>query len=50
MTGHLWINMVNDIKADYKLQNVSFDLMKRLSKVTKAAAPAFLQRVADEQC
>lgn len=50
MAGHLWINMVNDIKADYKLQNVTFDLMKQLSKVTKAAAPAFLKRVADKQC
>jgi DNA polymerase-3 subunit epsilon len=49
MTGHLWISMVNDLKADYKLRHVSFDLMQQLSKVSKAAAPSFLKRAADKQ-
>lgn len=49
MTGHLWISMVNDLKADYKLRQVSFDLMQQLSKVSKAAAPSFLKRAADKQ-
>jgi DNA polymerase-3 subunit epsilon len=49
MTAHLWIGMVNDIKAGYKLRNVPFELMRRLSKVSKSAAPAFLKRLADEQ-
>ncbi len=49
MTGHLWIGMVHDLKAGYKLKNVPFDLMRRLSKVSRAAAPSFLQREADKQ-
>ena len=49
MTAHLWIGMVNDIKAGYKLRDVPFDLMRRLSKVSKSAAPSFLKRFADEQ-
>lgn len=49
MTGHLWMSMVNDLKADYKLRQVSFDLMQQLSKVSKAAAPSFLKRAADKQ-
>ncbi len=49
MTGHLWIGMVADLKATYNLRNVPFELMQRLAKVSKAAAPAYLKRVAGEQ-
>lgn len=49
MTGHLWIRMVNDLKAEFKLKQVPFDLMQQLSKVSKAAAPALLKRIAAEQ-
>jgi len=49
MTGHLWIEMVNDLKADYMLRHVPFDLMQQLSKVSKAAAPSFLKRAADKE-
>lgn len=49
MTGHLWISMVNDLKADHKLRQVPFDLMQQLAKVSKAAAPSFLKRAADKQ-
>jgi DNA polymerase-3 subunit epsilon len=49
MTGCLWIRMVNDLKADYMLRQVPFDLMQRLSKVSKSAAPSFLKRAADNQ-
>lgn len=49
MTGHLWIRMVNDLKADYKLRQVPFELMCRLSKVSKAAAPSFLISAAGRQ-
>jgi DNA polymerase-3 subunit epsilon len=47
MTGHLWINMINDLKAHYKFRSVPFDLMKRLSKVSKAKAPSFLKRLSE---
>ncbi len=50
MTGHLWTGMVDDLKSTYNLRNVPFELMQRLAKVSKAAAPAYLKRVAGEQC
>lgn len=46
MTGHLWIGMINDLKADYCLGNVPFELMRQLAKVSKSAAPSFLKRAA----
>jgi DNA polymerase-3 subunit epsilon len=49
MTGHLWISMVDDLKAGYNLKQVPFELMQQLSKVSKATAPSFLQRAADRQ-
>ncbi len=49
MTGHLWISMVNDLKEAYKLTRVPFELMQQLSRVSKSAAPAFLQRAADKE-
>ena len=49
MTGHLWINMVNDLKSAYKFRTVPFDLMQLLSKVSKATAPVFLKRLAGAQ-
>lgn len=35
MTAHLWIRMREDIKKKYKLSNVDFNLMKKLSGVPK---------------
>ena len=49
MTGHLWTRMVNDLKADYKLKNIPFDLMQQLAKVSKVAAPSFLMRAAEKE-
>jgi DNA polymerase-3 subunit epsilon len=49
MTAHLWISMVNDLKDDFSFQQVSFALMQQLAKMPKAAAPAFLRKVAAEQ-
>lgn len=49
MTAHLWISMVNDLKEDFQFRQVPFALMQQLAKVPKAAAPAFLRKVAAEQ-
>ena len=49
MTGHLWTRMVDDLKADYQLRQVPFELMQQLSKVSKVAAPSLLQRFATTQ-
>jgi len=47
MTARLWIGMINELKTAYRLRQVSFDLMQRLSKISKASAPAYLSRIAE---
>jgi len=47
MTGHLWVNMVNDLKSDFNLRQVPFELLQQLSKISKVATPSFLKRAAD---
>jgi DNA polymerase-3 subunit epsilon len=49
MTGHLWINMVSDLKTTFNLVSVPFQLMQQLAKVSKAKIPAFLKQCAQEQ-
>lgn len=49
MTGYLWINMIDDLKENYKLRDVPFDLMQRLAKVPKAKVHAFLSKSAEVQ-
>jgi len=49
MTGHLWISMIDAIRETFGISKVSFDLMRKLSKITKAKAPAYLEKVASEQ-
>jgi len=49
MTGHLWVNMIRDLKGTYNIRNVPFDLMCRLAKVSRRAAPNFLQKFALEE-
>jgi DNA polymerase-3 subunit epsilon len=49
MTGHLWVEMIRDLKGTYKIRNVPFDLMLRLAKVARKGAPNFLQKFALEE-
>lgn len=49
MTAHLWINMVKDLKDDFRFRVVPFTLMQQLARVPKGAAPAFLRKIAAEQ-
>jgi DNA polymerase-3 subunit epsilon len=46
MTGHLWIAMIAEIRDIYGINQVSFDLMRRLSKIPKANVPVYLERIA----
>jgi DNA polymerase-3 subunit epsilon len=39
MTAHLWIKLIEDIKEQYGIDNVSFELMQKLSKVAKSKVP-----------
>ena len=49
MTGHLWISMIDHIKDTFGIKQVSFELMQKISRVTKANAPAYLEKVASRQ-
>jgi DNA polymerase-3 subunit epsilon len=44
MTAHLWLGMLNDIRNGYRIERISFSLMRELSRVSKAAVPGFLRR------
>jgi len=46
MTGNLWIVMIDHIKSSFGINHVSFELMQKLSRISKAKAPAFLEKVA----
>jgi DNA polymerase III subunit epsilon len=50
MAAHLWISLVHEVKTIYHLREVSFALMQRIAKMPKAAVPAYLIRIAAEQC
>jgi DNA polymerase-3 subunit epsilon len=49
MTGHLWIAMIDAVKDTFGVSRVSFDVMRKLSRISKAKAPAYLEKVAGEQ-
>jgi len=49
MTGHLWIAMTDAIRDVFGINQVSFDLMRKVSRITKAKAPAYLEKIAREQ-
>jgi len=49
MTGQLWISMIDEIKDTFGINPVPFDLMRKLSKITKAKAPAYLEKISGEQ-
>ncbi len=49
MTGHLWISMTNEIKDTFGIKQVPFDLMRKVSKTTKANVPKLLEKIADKQ-
>jgi DNA polymerase-3 subunit epsilon len=49
MTGHLWIAMTDAITATFGISVVSFDLMRKLCRVTKGKVPRYLQMIAGER-
>ena len=49
MTGDLWIAMIDAIKDTFGINRVSFDLMQKVSRITKAKAPAYLEKIARAQ-
>jgi DNA polymerase-3 subunit epsilon len=43
MTAKLWITMIEELKQRHRLPAVPFELLQRLTKMTKRAVPAFLE-------
>lgn len=46
MTAHLWLNMIEDIKAQFGVRDVTFKLMQQLAKVPIKKLPEFLTKKA----
>ena len=44
MTAHLWLGMLRDIRAQYRIRHIPFSLMQELTRVPKAAAGRFLEQ------
>jgi DNA polymerase III subunit epsilon len=49
MTANLWVKMVEELKENYQVRSVPFELMQRLMKMSKGAVPDYLGRLALEQ-
>jgi DNA polymerase-3 subunit epsilon len=49
MTGHLWISMIDQIRNAFGLGHVHFDLMQKLSRISKAKAAEYLTKIASER-
>ena len=49
MTGHLWIAMIDALRTTYGINEVSFETMQELCRITKADAPTYLAGIAAEQ-
>ena len=46
MTAHLWLRMIADIKADFGVKQVTFQMMQKLGKVSKKKTAEFLKNSA----
>lgn len=44
MTAHLWLAMLEDIEQNHALEDVAFQLMQKLSKVSKTSVAGFFAR------
>lgn len=44
MTAHLWLGMLKDIRAQYRIRHIPFSLMQELTRVPKTAAGRFLKQ------
>ena len=45
MTARLWIAMIDEIRETFRINHVSFELMQKLSRISKAMAPEYLTKV-----
>ena len=45
MTGRLWLSMIDQIRGRFGIKQVSFDLMQKLSRITKTKVPTYLENI-----
>lgn len=48
MTAHLWVEMVSDIKSNYGVKQVSFQLMQQLGRIPKRRVNDLLQKISEQ--
>ncbi|MCK5662387.1 MAG: 3'-5' exonuclease [Thiotrichaceae bacterium] len=48
MTAHLWLGMLDDIKLHHTFDMIEFNLMQKLSRVSKTAVSSFLKKQSDK--
>lgn len=48
MTAHLWVKLVEDIKNQYKIDHVTFDIIQKLSKTPKNKIPEVMKKIKDQ--
>lgn len=48
MAASLWLKEIDDIKADYGFEEISFDLLRDLGKISKDRVPDYLRKAAKE--
>jgi len=48
MTAHLWVKLVEDIKHQYKMDHVTFDIIQKLSKTPKNKIPEVMKKIRDQ--
>ena len=44
MTAHLWLRLISDIKSEYGLKQVSFQLMQQLGRISKKKVGEFMRK------
>lgn len=49
MTAHLWLSLVEDLRRQYDLRQIPFELMLQIARLPKAKVPAHLQQFAAGQ-
>ncbi len=48
MTAHLWVKLVEDIQENYKINNVTFEMIQKISKTPKAKIPETMKKFREQ--
>lgn len=49
MTGQLWMSMIDEIGNTFGIREVPFELMRKISRISKGKVPAYLEKIAAGQ-